>query len=90
MDQVHYMLVSTTVAILFGNGSDSTIEQSYLVVLDEDATQEQGMYQKIKQHSCTLTAWYQRFKEVTRLLSSSYTQQVVKCAIGKLLYGDDR
>jgi len=42
------MLVSTIVAILFGNGSNSTIEQSYLVVLDEDATQEQGMYQKIK------------------------------------------
>jgi len=47
-DQVHYMLVSTIVATLFGNGSNSTIEQSYLVVLDGDATQEQGMYQKIK------------------------------------------
>ena len=48
MDQVHYMLVSTIVATLFGNGSNSTFEQSYLVVLDGDATQEQGMYQKIK------------------------------------------
>jgi len=41
------MLVSTIVATLFGNGSNSTFEQS-LVVLDGDATQEQGMYQKIK------------------------------------------
>ena len=45
MDQVHYMLVSAIIATLFGNGSNSTIEQSYLVVLDGDATQEQGMYQ---------------------------------------------
>ena len=42
------MLVSAITATLFGNGSNSTIEQSYLVVLDEDATQEQGIYQKIK------------------------------------------
>ena len=30
-------------ATLFGNGSNDTIEQSYLVVLDGDATAEEGM-----------------------------------------------
>jgi len=33
------------IATLFGNGSASTIEQSYLVVLDQAATEEEGMYQ---------------------------------------------
>ena len=31
-------------ATLFGSGSNATIEQSYLVVLDGDATAEEGMF----------------------------------------------